>query len=55
MFIGAIYNSQDWKQLKCPMTEGGIRNWSCTYTMEYYSTKKIFLQQLKWNQNEAYY
>ena len=38
-----IYNSQTWKQPKCPSTEEWIKKMQYIYTMEYYSA-------IKWNE-----
>jgi hypothetical protein len=46
-----IYNSQSWKEPRCPSTEEWIKKMWYIYTMEYYSAikKKEFMKFLgKW-------
>ena len=35
-----IYNSQEWKQPKCPLTDDWLKKMRYIYTMEYYSAIK---------------
>ena len=38
MFTAALFaTAKTWKQLKCPLTEKGIKKMWYMYTMEYYS------------------
>ena len=52
MFIdSSIYNSQAWKQPKCPLTDNWIKKMWHIYSMEYYSAIKrneIELFVVKW-------
>ena len=51
-----IYNSQDWKQPKCPSTDECIRKMLHRYTREYYSAIKrneIGLFVVRWMDLES--
>ena len=51
-----IYNSQDWKQPKCPSTDEWIKKLWYIYTIEYYSAIKrneIGLLVVRWMDLES--
>ena len=46
----SIHNSQKWKQIKCPLTDGCINMW-WLHKMEYYTAMKreeILIQAAAW-------
>ena len=56
VYSSSIYNSQTWKQPKCPLTDERIKKMWHTYTMEYYSAikrKEIELLVVRWMDLES--